>query len=99
MATYSKKSPYNGVDQSRGYLDIADIKDIPALSNDVQWEVTPQYKHRPDLLAHDLYQDAGFWRVFASRNKDILRDPVYDLIPGQRIFIPQTTTLKKVLGL
>lgn len=99
MSKYSKQSPYFYTSQSSGYLDIADIKPIPALTNDVQWTVTPQYKHRPDLLAYDLYKDSNLWWVFAARNKDIIRDPIYDLIPGQKIFIPQTETIKKALGL
>lgn len=99
MAKYSKQSPYYTTDQSKGYLDIANLTAIPALTNDVQWAVTPQYKHRPDLLAHDLYQDANLWWVFAARNKNVLRDPIYDMIPGQKIFIPQTATIKKALGL
>lgn len=99
MANYAKTSPYFNTDQSKGFLDVAEFKKIPSLSNDSQWIVTPQYKHRPDLLAYDLYKDAGLWWVFAARNKDTLRDPIYDLIPGQKIFIPQTNTIKKVLGL
>lgn len=99
MATYSRTSPFYTTDQSKGFLDVADYRKIPSLPNDVQWEVTPQYKHRPDLLAYDLYKDAGLWWVFAARNKDVLRDPVYDLIPGQKIFIPQTNVVRKALGL
>ena len=99
MAKYSKKSPYFGVSQTNGYLDILSLPNLPSLATDAQWEVTAQYKHRPDLLAYDLYKDSALWWVFAVRNKDIIRDPVYDLIPGQKIFIPQTETLKKVLGL
>lgn len=99
MATYAKTSPYYITDQSKGYLDVAKFNSIPALMNDVSWEVTPQYKHRPDLLAFDLYQDAGLWWVFAARNKDVIRDPVYDMIPGQKIYLPQTNTIKKALGL
>lgn len=99
MAKYSRNSPYFSASQDNGYLDVLSLPSLPALANDAQWEVTPQYKHRPDLLAYDLYQDASLWWVFALRNSDVLRDPVYDMIPGQKIFIPQTTTLKKVLGL
>ncbi len=99
MATYSRRSPYYSTDQKKGYLDVVDLVEIPQLSNDVLWEITPQYKHRPDLLAYDLYQDTNLWWVFSARNKDVIRDPIYDMIPGQKIYIPQTTTIKKVLGL
>ena len=99
MAEYSRRSPYFQTDQTKGYLDVAEFVDIPSFSDDALWTITPQYKHRPDLLAYDLYKDTNLWWVFSVRNKDIIRDPIYDMIPGQRIYIPQTTTIRKVLGL
>jgi hypothetical protein len=99
MAEYSRRSPYFQTDQSKGYLDVAEFVDIPTLQDDVLWAVTAQYKNRPDLLAYDLYKDSNLWWVFAVRNKDVLRDPIYDMIPGQQIYIPQIATIKKVLGL
>lgn len=100
MATYNRKSPYYTASQNTGYLGvISDFKNIPALANDIYWEITPQYKYRPDLLAYDIYEDTALWWVFAVRNKDVIRDPVYDMIPGTKIFIPQLATIKKSLGL
>ena len=98
MASYSQKSPYYTTSQSNGYLDVMKPRDIPSFAEDRQWEITSLYKHRPDLLAYDLYKDAALWWVFAARNKDIIRDPIYDMIPGVKIFVPQPQTLKKVLG-
>ena len=54
--------------------------------------------HRPDLLAFDLYGDVGYWWVFAVRNKSILKDPIYDLVPGRTIYIPQAETIRSALG-
>jgi hypothetical protein len=99
MAVYSRKSPYYQTAQTNGYLDVIDFKDIPPLADDRYWEVTAQYANRPDLLAFDLYQDVNLWWVFSVRNKDIIRDPIYDMVPGTKIYIPQLATLKKVLGL
>jgi hypothetical protein len=98
MATYSGKSPYATTSQGKGYLDVINFRDLPILANDQLWEVTSMYKHRPDLLAYDLYQDASLWWVFSVRNKDTIRDPIYDMIPGVKIYIPQALTIKKVLG-
>jgi hypothetical protein len=54
---------------------------------------------RPDILAYDLYGDPGLWWVFAVRNKSVLKDPVYDMLAGQRIYIPNLTTLQNELGI
>lgn len=97
--TYGNASPYFSTRQTSGYLDVMNIRDIPSLQDDVQITLTSQYKHRPDLLAFDVYQNEKLWWVFAMRNKDIIRDPIYDMIPGIKIFVPQLTTINKTLGL
>lgn len=99
MSSYSKTSPYYFTDQSNGYLDVTAFRDIPYQTDDVMFTVTPTYMHRPDLLAYDFYQDTGLWWVFAVRNKDVIKDPIYDLVPGKNIYIPKITTLKAVLGI
>jgi hypothetical protein len=96
---YDKASPYYFTDQSQGYLDSLSFRDIPYQADDIMFTVTPTYMHRPDLLAYDFYQNTQLWWVFAVRNKDIIKDPVYDLVPGVTIYIPKITTLKDVLGL
>jgi hypothetical protein len=58
-----------------------------------------QYKHRPDLLAFDLYGDAGLWWVFTQRNLDVIQDPIFDFVPGTQIHIPQLSKLKVALGI
>ena len=98
-STYDKASPYYFTDQSLGYLDALSFRDIPYQTDDIMFTVTPTYMHRPDLLAYDFYQNTQLWWVFAVRNKDIIKDPVYDLVPGVTIYIPKITTLKDVLGL
>ena len=62
------------------------------------YEVEAQYTHRPDLLAYDLYGSAKLWWVFAQRNMDTIKDPVYDLIPGVQIYLPKGQALKTLLG-
>jgi hypothetical protein len=99
MTTYSRTSPYYNTPVNNGYLDIAVLQDLPVEADDIQWTVTKKYEHRPDLLAYDLYQDAGLWWVFAVRNKNIIKDPVYDLISGVRIYLPKLSSIKTALGL
>lgn len=97
MADYSSTSPYYTTTQT-SYLDVINFRDIPAQVNDLPWTVTPPYMHRPDLLAWDLYQDVTLWWVFAVRNKDLIEDPVYDLVPGLTIYIPQLSVIRESLG-
>jgi hypothetical protein len=83
---------------NRGYLDVLNFIDIPLETDDIEFEITSLYMHRPDLLAYDIYGDSQLWWVFAVRNKDVLRDPLYDFVPGQRIFLPKLETIKNAVG-
>ena len=98
MALYKDNSPYATTSFSNGYLDIIDFRDIPAKTDDVLYEVTKQYENRPDLLAYDLYGDVGLWWVFSVRNRDIIKDPVFDLVAGIKIYLPTSNTIRTVLG-
>lgn len=99
MSKYSKTSPYFATDNSKGYLDIMTFRDFTKQDDDILWEVTKKYEHRPDLLAYHLYQDQNLWWVFAMRNSAILKDPVYDMLPGIKIHLPKLSTLRKDLGI
>ena len=65
-AKYNATSPYGvtGFD-SLDHLDHFKIRPIPSQSDDYLYTVEPQYNHRPDLLAYDLYDDPKLWWVFA----------------------------------
>ena len=100
MATYTSSSPYSKTKTvGNQYLDVLQIRPVPENPDDVRYTIEPQYTHRPDLLAYDLYGDKNLWWVFAQRNMDIIKDPIYDLEPGVEIFIPQGESLVRVLGL
>jgi hypothetical protein len=51
------------------------------------------------MLAYDLYGDSGLWWVFAVRNPNVIKDPVFGFIAGLAIYIPQKTTLVSDLGI
>jgi hypothetical protein len=68
-------------------------------ASDVYWEITPVYNLRPDLLAHDLYNDSKLWWVFAQRNPNRLKDPLFDFTVGTKIFIPTLDMLRAQLGI
>tara|TARA_B110000503_G_C7164897_1_gene421417 strand:+ start:2372 stop:2674 length:303 start_codon:yes stop_codon:yes gene_type:complete len=100
MSNYSKTSPYYKTELSNGdYLDLYYKRSIPADSDDILYEIQPQYTYRPDLLAYDLYGSSKLWWVFAVRNMDIIKDPVFDFIPGNKIFLPKKSLLSSIIGL
>jgi hypothetical protein len=100
MANYSASSPWHNTRITNfGNLDILKIRPIPTSSDDAIYEVQPQYTHRPDLLAYDYYGSSKLWWVFAQRNIEVLKDPVYDLVPGLTIYLPNPDNVKKALGI
>jgi len=99
MSTYAKTSPYYNTPITNNYLDVINFRDIPNQVDDLLFQVTATYEHRPDLLAYDLYKDAKLWWVFAVRNKSVIKDPVFDLVAGVKIYLPKASTLTQVLGI
>jgi hypothetical protein len=71
---------------------------IPKESDDKLWIINVTYQYRPDLLAYDLYGDAGLWWVFYQRNPNTLAAPPLDFKADTRIYIPKITTLRSTLG-
>ena len=97
---YPKTSPYYFSAVVNGkFLDVMVNRPIPTLPSDVYWEITPTYNLRPDLLAFDIYSDSKLWWVFASRNPNRLKDPLFDFVTGTGIYLPTSDTLQQALGL
>ena len=82
-----------------GYLDILNVIPVPAASNDILYTITTAYTYRPDLLAHDLYGTKDLWWIFAQRNPDTIKDPIFDFVAGTQIYLPQEQNLKQSIGL
>lgn len=99
MSIYNKSSPYSRTDIVNGYLDVITFRDIPIEKDDTSFVITKTYENRPDLLAFDLYQDEKLWWVFAVRNKSKIKDPVFDMKAGVKIYLPKLTTIKRALGI
>lgn len=96
----SNLSPYAKTKvTSSGYLDILVPRPIPAANNDVLFEITAPYRNRPDLLAYDMYGSKDLWWIFAQRNPDVIKDSIYDFIPGTKIYLPQARYMRERLGL
>lgn len=97
--TYSKTSPYANSEVFGFFLDVLEYRPVPISNADTVFKITQIYKHRPDLLANDLYGDAKLWWVFAARNPNTIEDPVFDFVPGTTIFLPRKDALLAALGL
>ena len=81
-----------------GYLDILSPRPVPVNKSDILFEITTEFTYRPDLLAHITYGRKDLWWVFAQRNLDILKDPVFDFVAGTKIFLPDPSALRNTLG-
>jgi hypothetical protein len=99
MAIYNNNSPWYNTQTTQDYLDILTIRPVAADTDDFLYTIESQYAYRPDLLAYDLYGESSLWWVFIQRNLDVLQDPIYDFVPGTKIYIPKNSSLRTVLGI
>jgi hypothetical protein len=98
MANYNATSPYAETGYSQFFLDVMVNRPIPRSADDILFTINITYQYRPDLLAFDLYNDAGLWWVFYQRNPNTLTAPPMDFEAGTVIYLPKLSTLKTVLG-
>jgi alpha-L-fucosidase len=97
-ADYKSTSPYFATQYSQFFLDVMVNRPIPKASDDLLFTLNLTYQYRPDLLAFDLYGDAGLWWVFYQRNPNTLTAPPMDFEAGTVIYLPKLDTLRSVLG-
>jgi prophage DNA circulation protein len=98
--SYSQNSPYyTTVVYNNLFLDVMNNRDIIPDPTDVYWQITQTYNMRPDMLAYDLYGNSQLWWVFAQRNPNMIKDPLFDFVAGTYIFLPQLDNLKTQLSL
>ena len=98
MAQYDATSPYYQTGYSQFFLDTMVNRPIPAQSDDLPFTINQTYQYRPDLLAFDLYENAGLWWVFYQRNPNTLTKPPLDFVINTLIYIPKISTLRSALG-
>ena len=98
MAQYTKSSAYANTLQNNLYLELLEIRPVPAEADDFKYVIENQYRHRPDLLAYDLYGNPKLWWVSVQRNMSVIKDPIYDFEPGTIIYLPKKSNLEKFLG-
>jgi Base plate wedge protein 53 len=98
--SYSSTSPYSMTPLVQNkYLDVLTYRDVPKSADDVVYTITNTYQYRPDLLAYDLYGDQNLWWVFIIRNKNTLKDPIWDFTIGTTIYLPKKTALVASMGI
>ena len=97
-ADYPSTSPYFNTGYSQFFLDVMVNRPIPKSTDDLLFTINITFQYRPDLLAFDLYSDAGLWWVFYQRNPNTLTAPPMDFEAGTVIYLPKIDTLKSVLG-
>jgi hypothetical protein len=93
MAEYAKTSPWYNTPMNDLYLETMVYRILQKKASDATYVIENQYKHRPDLLANDLYGTPKLWWVFVARNRDLLKDPVFDFLPGVTIYCPRKKEL------
>ena len=98
MANYSITSPYFNTSQFNNELSILSGRAVPHENDDQSYTIAKEFEFRPDLLAYDLYGDAGLWWVFTNRNPDIIKDPIFDFKAGTIIKLSKKSSLLRALG-
>jgi hypothetical protein len=93
MTEYAKTSPWYTTSMNNLYLETLNYRAVPNNLSDAKYVIENQYKHRPDLLANDLYGTSKLWWVFVARNRNVLQDPIYDFVPGVTIYCPKKQEL------
>lgn len=100
MIQYDKTSPWYTTQINVGnYLDIYSKRTIPQSADDILYTIQPQYTYRPDLLSYDLYGTSKLWWIFAVRNMDTIKDPIFDFVAGTQIYLPKKSLLTSITGL
>jgi hypothetical protein len=90
----SNTTPYYLTEVNDYYLDILNLPELEKSPDDKYYTIESKYEFRPDLLAHELYGDSGYWYVFILRNMDKLEDPIYDFTTGKEIRLPNPRALR-----
>lgn len=95
---YDSSSPYYDTPQTPWYLMPINLRSLAADSSDRLITLDPKYEFRPDRLSYDLYGTPAYWWVFMVRNLDDIRDPIWDLKAGMKIYVPAAGRITNLLG-
>jgi hypothetical protein len=97
--TFPSTSPYYDTPQTSWYTGPIVWRAIPADPSDsIITSLDKKYEHRPDMLSYDLYGTIGYWWIFLVRNINVIRDPIWDMVPGIQIYVPTLARLQTLIG-
>lgn len=91
---YKSSSVYSNTKIKNWYLDHWEPKKIYPDINDIPYKISVDYDMRPDLAANYFYGNPDYWYIFALRNMDIIKDPVFDFKAGVEIYVPSKKSLE-----
>lgn len=95
---YSGTSPYALTPQSSWYLGNYVHRKIAPASDDTPLVLSADFTHRPDTLSNKLYGTPAYYWVFMARNLNVIRDPIWDFVPGIEIYVPSRDRLRGLTG-
>ena len=99
MADFHRRDSFlRNTDTFQGFLDINSLPTIPKSVDDDIYIIDSRYHERPDLLASKLYETSELWWVFATRNPDIIVDPIRDFKTGVTIALPSAESVIRATG-
>ena len=99
MAKYNRNSFIRAPKLFQGmFLDMNNLPTFRGSVSDEVYTIEEDYNERPDLLAHKLYETSELWWVFATRNPDIIVDPIRDFRTGVTIAIPSAESVLRATG-
>ena len=93
---YKPESPYYKTPIINNQLSYLNYRNIPKDSTDPLYVIPLKYHMKPGRLAYDLYGSSRYWWVFMIRNPDIIKDPIYDMVTGTTIYLPQKKNLNNI---
>ena len=96
--SYPSTSPYALTTQTNQRLNMFVYRDIPSASDDKTITLNAKYQYRPDILSNDVYGTPVYWWVFSVRNRNIIKDPIWDMTAGISLVIPSYSTVSKYVG-
>jgi hypothetical protein len=75
-------------------LDYFVLPTVVSDFDDEFYQLEHRHQYRPDLLSYEKYGTSYYGWVFMVRNPDLIKDPVWDMREGLRIFIPKKSNIQ-----
>lgn len=84
---------YKNTNNRGDFLGYFKPVEIPFSNTDIIIKIAKEYEHRPRKLAYELYGQPELYWIFRHFNKEKIQDPIFDLVDGISIVIPEKNRL------